>query len=251
MDDKTTYRIQLWLAWSGPVMVVTYLYFWIILGHNYPPPSAALSGAELVSQFYGKYQSDILLGQSLCAASGMLYLPWCCLLAVQMWRREKVPVLSLMQLTGGALTAWVLVMCPAMWVWCAKNATNTAVSPDLIKSVHMMSWYIYDMTYMITTVQLFGCGLFGILDRKAPTLVPRWAGWLAIGTGVGFMPLTFLAYNETGPWGINGVWGFYGIFGTWGLWFTSFTYYMFQDVKRVRVAPSPAIGVAIGQAAMR
>jgi hypothetical protein len=251
MDDKITYKLQYWMAWCGPFMVVTYLYFWIILGHNFPPPSATLTGAELVSQYYGKYQSDILLGQSLCAASGLLYLPWCCLLTVQMWRREKVPVLSLMQLTGGLLTAWVLVLCPAMWAWCAKYATTPGVQPELVKGIHMLSWYIYDMTYMITTIQLFGCGLFAILDKKTPKIIPAWAGWYALAVGVGFIPLSFLPYHEDGPFSVGGWWSFHIVFGSWGVWFSTYTYYMFQELKRIRISPAPAIGVAIGQGAAR
>jgi hypothetical protein len=251
MDDKTTHRVQYWVAWCGPLMVITYLYFWIILGHNFPPPSAALSGAQLVSEFYGRYQSDILLGQSLCAASGLLYLPWVCLLTVQIWQREKVPVLALMQFAGGLLTSWVLVLCPAMWAWCARYATTPGIDPEIIKAVHMMSWYIYDMTYMITTIQLLGCGLFAILDKKTPKIFPVWAGCLAVAVGIIFVPLSFLPYHDQGPLSIGGWWSFHVVFGTWGLWFCSYSYFMFQNLKRIRISPSPAIGVAIGQTAAR
>jgi hypothetical protein len=245
MDDKLTYQVQRWTAWTGPVMVVTYLAFWIILGHNHPPPSSGLTGAQLVADYYGSHRDDILLGMSLCAFSGILYLPWTVLLTVQMWRREKVPVLSLMQLTGGTLTAWLLAMCPAMWAWCARYATTPGVDPELVKSVHMVSWYIYDMTYMVTTVQLFGCGVFALLDRKLPAIFPRWAGWVAIWTGVCFLPLTLIPYFEDGPVALNGWWNFYVAFASWGVWFCSYSYFMFKDVKRLSVAPAPAIGQAM------
>lgn len=246
MDDKVAYQVQRWTAWTGPVMVVTYLAFWIILGHNHPPPSTALTGAQLVAQYYAPNQSDILLGMALCAFSGLLYLPWSCLLAVQMWRREKVPVLTLLQLTGGVLTAWLLAACPAMWAWCARYATTPGVDPELVKSVHMVSWYIYDMTYMVTTIQLAGCGLFALLDKKAPAIFPRWAGWVAIWTGLSFLPLTFIPYFDDGPIAANGLWNFYVVFISWGVWFCSYSFFMFREVKRNAAAPFAALGQAVG-----
>jgi len=245
MDDKTTYQIQRWACWSGPVMVVSYLIFWIILGHNYPPPSVAQSGADLVKNYYVPYRGDILLGMSLCAFSGLLYLPWSVLLTTQMWRREKVPVLSLLQLMGGALTAWVLVLSPAMWAWCAKYAGTPGVDGELIKSVHMVSWYIYDMTYAITTMQLIGCGMFALLDKKTPAIFPRWCGWAALWAGFTFFPLTFLPYFDEGPLSFSGGWNFFVVFVSWGVWFTSYSVFMFKEVGRIRVAPAPGIGQAV------
>lgn len=243
MNAMDSVKVQTWCAWCGPAMVVTYLFFWIILGHNYPPPSPAYSGAELVANYYGKYRNHILLGMACCAASGMLYLPWTVQLTVQMMRREKVPVLSYLQLTGGLLTAWVLVMCPAMWALCALHPN--ALNPDITKTLHLTSWYIYDMTYMITTLQLFGCGFFAILDKAKPAIYPAWAGWIAVVVGIGFIPLTLIPYFDQGIFAINGYWCFHIVFASWGVWFTSFTVYMMKDVRKLWIPAAPGLGQAI------
>jgi hypothetical protein len=242
MDDKIAHKIQYWTAWTGPVMVVTYLFCWVILGHNFPPPSPGLSGEELVANYYVKYRSNILLGMSFSAWLGILYTAWSVQLTVQMRRREKVEVLSLFQLCGGILTGWVLVMCAAFWVWCARFAGTKGVDPELIKAVHTLAWYVYDMTYTVTTIQLVGCGVFAILDKKKPAIFPAWAGWLALIAAATFFPLTFLPYFETGPLAYDGWFAFHVVFGIWGAWFTTYSYYMFKDLRRITA--SPALGVA-------
>ncbi|MCK9284118.1 MAG: hypothetical protein M0P39_07530 [Rhodocyclaceae bacterium] len=245
MDDKTTYQIQRWTAWTGPVMVVTYLFFWVILGHNFPPPSPGYSGAELVANYYVPHRDNILLGMCFSAWLGLLYVCWSVQLTCQMWRREKVPVLSLMQLAGGILTGWLLGMCAALWVWCARYAGTPNIDPELIKAVHTFSWYIYDMTWTVTAIQCVACGAFAILDKKQPAIFPAWVGWLAIATAATFIPLTFLPYFDDGPFALNGWWSFHVVFGIWGVWFTSYTYYMFQDLKRIRISPMAGVGQAI------
>ena len=104
MDDKTTYEIQRSLMWIGPVWLALYLFFWVYLGHNFPPPSPAFTGEELITNYYIKYRSDILTGMSVCAGIGMFYAVWTVQLTCMMWQREKVPILSLLQLIGGVLT---------------------------------------------------------------------------------------------------------------------------------------------------
>jgi len=245
LDDKTTHKIQRGLAWTGPVMVVTYLVCWVILGHNFPPPSPTMSGEELVTDYYVKYRSSILLGMSFSAWLGILYTAWSVLLTVQMWRREKTPVLSLLQLCGGILTGWVLAFCAAMWVWCARFAGTPGISPDLVRAVHTLAWFVYDMTWTVTAIQLVGCSVFAIVDKKEPAIFPAWAGWLALITGATFLPLTFLPYFDTGPFAYDGWFSFHVVFGTWGLWFTSYSYYMFKDLRRINVFPSLGVAQAI------
>lgn len=250
MDDKTTYQIQYWTAWSGPVFIATYFYFWVYLGHNFPPPSTGYSGQELVANYYAKYRSDILLGMSVTTFFGFMYMVWSVLMTCQMLRREKVPVLSLLQLTGGVLTAWLLGGCPAMLAWCARYAGTPGVDPELIKSVHLVSWYIFDMCYVVASIQMVGCGVFAILDKKKPTLYPAWIGWLALLSAASFFPLTFFPYVDEGAFAGDGWWSFYVIFGSWGAFIVSYTYYMFQDIKRIRTSPALAVGQAVSQGRM-
>src|SRR5258708_33299309 len=151
MNEDILRKVQIVCAWCGPAFVVFYGLSWCILGHNYPPPDSTYSAADLVNKFYLKYRGDILLGQSLSTCLGMLYLPWTCQLSAMMWKRDKSHILSLRQLTGGVLTPWVLAFCPALLLWCAGMAGS--VDPVIVKSVHFMGWYLYDLTYITTHLE--------------------------------------------------------------------------------------------------
>lgn len=230
MNPTVVRNVQILCAWCGPAFVVLYGLAWVVLGHNAPPPSLAGTGAQLVAGYYLKYRGQILLGQCLATCFGMLYLPWTCQLAVMMWLREKAPILSLLQLTGGLLTAWVLVFSPALWVWCAEMAPT--LDPELIKAVHTLAWYVYDMTYMITTIQVIAICLFVFLDRAQPRIMPRWAGVLALFSGLSFLPLTFLPYFKTGLLAVNGYWSFHVAFVTYGLFTAIIGYHMARSLRR-------------------
>jgi len=233
MDDTTSRKIQLFCAYCGPAFVILYGLTWVVLGHNYPPPDPMFTAQELVDNFYLKYQSQILLGQCLSSALGILYMVWACQLSVQMWRREKAPILSLLQLTGGLLTGWVLIFCPVLWAWCAEMAGK--VNPDWIKAVHTMAWYIYDMTYMITTVEVIAICVFVFCDKEKPGLMPRWVAVLALFSGLSFLPLTFLPYIKSGPFAVNGYWSYHVAFISYGLFTAIIGPYMVQDIRRVKI----------------
>ena len=247
ISEKATYRLQYWVCWSGPIMAVTYIYFWAICGHNLPPPSHGWSGQELWDNYYVKYRSDILMGMCMNAWLGLIYVIWSVLLGVQMWRRERVPILSLIQILGGALTGWLLGHCAAHWVWCARWAGTVGIDPEMTKEVHFIAWYIYDMTWLVTSMQVWSLGIFGLLDKEKPSLYPRWVSWLSIAAGVSWIPLTVLPYFDEGPLAVNGWFNFGIVFGMWGLWFISKSYYMFQEVKRTRISAAPGIGQAVSQ----
>jgi len=246
MNDNLARKIQIACAWCGPAFVIVYGLTWAVLGHNYPPPDPTFSAVDLVNNFYLKYRSQILLGQSLSAATGILYLLWACQLTVQMWQRERTPILSLLQLTGGVLTTWVLIFCPVLWAWCAEMAVSTDPQMiQMIKNVHFLAWYTYDMTYMITTVEVIAIFLLVIADKTKPALMPRWAAGLALFSGLSFLPLSFLPYFKTGIFALNGYWSYHVAFITYGLFTGIIGYYMVKDLKRVRVAASPGLGQSI------
>mgnify|MGYP000594281703 CR=1 FL=1 len=54
-------------------------------------------------------------------------------------------------------TALPFAFCSAMWAACAVLVGQ--VSPEIIKMVHTFSWFIFDCTYMITTMQMVAMGL--------------------------------------------------------------------------------------------
>jgi hypothetical protein len=246
MDETLSQRIQLVCAWCGPAFVLLYALSWAVLGHNYPPPDPGFTAQELIDNFYLKYRDQIMLGQSLSSAFGILYLVWACQLTVQMWRREPTPILSIIQAAGGLLTGWVLIFCPALWVWCAEVA-GTA-DPEMIKAVHFLAWFVFNMTYMITTVEVTALFVLVMADKQKPALMPKWAASLALFSGLSFLPLTFLPYFKSGPFAVNGLWSYWVAFVSYALFTAILGPYMAQDIKRGKIPAAADLGPAISHA---
>ena len=82
MDSDTKRMVNIAVAWCGPVFVLGYIIFWAMLGHNVPPPNVmGMTPEQLVSEYYGKYQSEISVGMIGCCVVGLIYTPWSLLLA--------------------------------------------------------------------------------------------------------------------------------------------------------------------------
>jgi hypothetical protein len=244
MEPKTMRAVEQGLAWCGPLFVVTFTIFWGIMGHNIPPPNMmAMSAEQLVSEYYGKYD-DISVGMIGSATFGLLYMVWSCLLA-SLLRDENgnYSVLTFMELAGGLLTGWLLAFCPAMWAACALMVGQ--VEPGIIKMVHTMTWYIFDTTYMITTIQMTGLGLYTVLNKKQ-TIFPAWAGWSCIVIGAMFVPLVIMPFVSEGPFVVPGLWNFWIVFGAWLLGFFSvYSYFILKHVYGP-LSPEPSGRLATG-----
>ncbi len=242
MDKETKNMVELAVACCGPLFVLGYLVFWGIMGHNIPPPNVmGMTGEQLIAEYYGRYQSSISIGMAGCCVVGLLYLPWSCQLSLMMRDENGAGnVFSLMELTGGALTAWVLAFCPAIWLTCA--ILSSSLDPSLIKLLHTAGWFIYDVTFMITTVQLTGLGLYTILNKRQ-TVFPAWAGWCAIAIGIIFVPLVLIPFVDKGPFALSGSWNFFIVFGSWLFgFFTPYSYFMLKELsaRRREFLPSAA-----------
>lgn len=242
MKKDTDLKAQLGAALCGPVFVIGYLIFWGLLGHFVPPPSVTLSASDLMNVYYSKFDADILLGMSVSAVIGIVYMPWTAQISAMMRNPEHdSPTLANIQLLGGGITAWLLAACPAMWAHAAKIAPT---DPVMAQAIYQDAWYIYDLTYLITTTQMVSIGVYALTDPRVKPLFPKWAAVLSIGSGLSFLGLTIIPYVTSGPFTIGGWWNFYIVFGSWLLWFSSLSYYMITNITRrmrgaVAVANAP------------
>ncbi len=231
MEESANRAIERGLAWCGPVFVVGYFLFWGILGQNMPPPNMiGMTPEQLVSEYYGKYPN---LGIAMIGSAtfGLFYTVWSCLLASLMRDANgNMTALSFLELAGGILTGWLLAFCPAMWAACAILVDQ--VDPGMIKMVHTFSWIIFDCTYMITTMQMVGLGLWTVLNKRQ-TMFPDWAGWTSIAIGISFVALVIMPFVDEGPFAVDGLFNYWIIFGTWFFaFFAAYNYFVLKHVYR-------------------
>jgi hypothetical protein len=139
-------------------------------------------------------------------------------------------VLSFLELAGGILTGWLLSFVPALWATCAF--LHGQVDAGTIKSLHVLGWIIYDCTYMITTMQMVGLGLWTILNKRQ-RMFPVWAGWASIAIGTSFVALVLMPFVTDGPFAVGGIWNYWIVFGTWLLaFFAVYNYYVLKHVYK-------------------
>ena len=229
-NTKLDLQIQMACAWFGPICILGYLVFWGILGHNIPPPTPGWSAEELMANYFAPYHSEILAGMVGCAVVGILYVPWVAELCALMRRKEhESPVLANIQLLGGGITAWLLAMCPAMWALAAWYNTSNPMLTDML---WRMAWFIYMLTYMITTVEMVACGVYTLIDKSKEPIFPPWAGWIAIFCGLTFVVDSTVPYFGHGPFALNGLIDFYVTFTCWLIWFAIYSYLMIAYLSR-------------------
>ncbi len=229
MTTKQNLRYQFLAASSGFAFEILFTIFWAGFGHNLPPASPNLSGPELAT-FFALHHNAILLGNGMAALVAVLWIPWTAQLTVAMWRIEgSSPVLTIIQLIGGVLTAWVLMFCPAIW---ATAAFRPEINSNLVRMLNDLGFILFNITYAVTSVQAIAAGLVGLADKSARPLFPRWVcGW-AIFTGLSFIPLTAMPFFKTGPLAWNGLISFWTLFGTYFIWTASMGFCMAKDASR-------------------
>lgn len=230
MDERTRLRYQLICAWCGPMFLVTFVLFWGVIANNIPNPAPSLT-AEALKERYLLNLGEIRLGFIMSLITVCFYMPWTCVLAAQMRRIEgtEMPVLSYLQLIGGALTVMVVSFSAVFWV-------VAAFRPDAPASTFQMmtdtGWLIIDLCYACTTLQMVAAALIGLADKSKVPLFPRWVCFLTIWCGISFFPASLTGVLKTGPFAWNGVLSYYIPYFCWLCWFSTASIYMIKEVRR-------------------
>jgi hypothetical protein len=159
-----------------------------------------------------------------------LWIPWTAQLTIVMWRIEgSSPVLTIVQVIGGALTAWVLMFCPAIW---AVAAFRPDIDPSTIRMLNDLGFILFNITYAVTSVQAIAAGIVGLADESATPVFPRWVSYWAIFAGLSFIPISAMPFFKTGPLAWNGAITFWSLFGTYFIWTASMGVCMAKDASR-------------------
>jgi len=229
MTERQNLRYQLLAAQCGFLFEALFTIFWGFFGHNLPPVSPALS-ANALAGYFAAHRNSILFGNLMAAAISFLWIPWTAQLAVVMRRIEGAsPLLTIIQVSGGILTAWVLMFCPAIW---ATAAFRTDYQPATVRMLNDLGFILFNTTYAVTSVQAIAAGLVGLADNsERPAFSRLVSGW-AIFTGFSFIPLTVMPFFKSGPLAWNGALCFWGLFGTYFAWTASMGLSMIRDASR-------------------
>lgn len=229
MNARENLRWQVFAAECGIAFEILFTIFWGFFAHNLPPAAPSLTGPQLAAHF-AAHRDAILFGNSMAALVAVLWIPWTAQLTVVMRRIEGTsPVLTIIQLSGGILTAWVLMFCPAIW---ATAVFRTDLEPNTIRALNDLGFILFNITYAVTSVQAIAAGIVGLAEQGERRVFPRWVSCWAIFAGLSFLILTAMPFYKTGPIAWNGAISFWGLFGTYFVWTGSMGLCMIRDARR-------------------
>lgn len=140
-------------------------------------------------------------------------------------------MLSLIQLSGGVLTTWVVISCPVFW---ATAAFRPDLSPDIIRMLDDLGFLVFNLTYMPTTLQAVATGLAGLAECSAAPVFPRWACYLVIIAGIANLPVTLVPFFLKGPLAWNGWFNFPVPGAAFYIWGVIISIYMLKNARQRR-----------------
>jgi hypothetical protein len=198
---------------------------------NLPPAGPGLSAAE-IARHYGENSVRIRIGFVAAVVLVCLYMPWTAVLTARLARIEGPgPMLSYLQLIGGALTVMVVSMSATFWIAAAFRPER---SPEITQMLHDMGWLTIDQLYFCTTLQMVAAAIVGLCDKSAKPMLPRWACWYAIWAGLTFLPASLTAFLKDGVFAWNGIASYYFPYFAWLSWFSIFSYCIIAAIGRER-----------------
>ncbi|MEX1667364.1 hypothetical protein AB4876_00495 [Zhongshania guokunii] len=239
MDEKTAFRHELISAWCGPAFLISFIIFWVILGHNFPNPSPALT-ADALQARYAENLGSIRLGFIISMIIVVFYLPWTALLSTQMARIEgRFPVMAYLQLLGGGLTVMVVSFSAFFWVAAAFRPDQDPATTQMLTD---LGWLCIDLQYACTTLQMIAAALVGLADKREVPLFPRWACYVTIWCGLSFLPASLTGVLKTGPFAWDGILSYYIPYACWLGWYTIASTYMIKEVnRRIKASEGTAV----------
>lgn len=231
--DRFAFRVWRLCAWSGVLYATAGLIFWALIAGFLPAPHESLSGAG-IKNFFLDHQTRIRVGMVGYIAIAAFYLPWSVVVARVMRRIEgRYGVLHRIEYFGGIATTFVTLFSGVAWL--AASFRTADRSPGEIQLLSDVGWFVFDCTFMVTSLQFVALGAAILLDRRPAPYLPHWLAWLAFLTAASFVPLVAMPFLTTGPFAWNGLVNYWVALGLFFALIYSLTWYLLGAIRRIEV----------------
>jgi hypothetical protein len=228
LRDSLSPRMQLFCVWCGPAAAILYLIFFAGVSKFIPPPSPHWTAAH-VAHFFAAHRTAIRIGQIGGLVSSMLFFPFFTVIAVQIGRSERGPLLALLEYGAGLMLVVWFGLCSMLWI---VATFRSDVSPNTVRLLNDFSWLVFVMLFPEYVVQMMSIGVAALRDKSPNPVWPRWSGyfnmWIAF-SGIGGGLAVFFKH---GPFAWNGLIGFYAPLAMFGVWLVVTTYLLHTGIKR-------------------
>lgn len=219
-------------AWSGPLFLLIFIVFWGLMGFNIPPFSGSLPAAEIAKNF--RIHADLdRTGMAISMSFAVLYAIWSIVIGKVMERVVgENNILVTLEIWGGGLTVVpVLVSCS---FWLTGGYRPEALPAPVLQMLYDMAWLLIDMSYSVTSLQMFAMGIAFLSDRRARPLFPKWVSWYGIWVGAMFFLEILMPFFKNGPFARQGILNFWIEFLIWFFWIVVVSMAIFAAIGRLR-----------------
>jgi hypothetical protein len=242
--------IQRVLIWTGPLMLVLFALGFMYLAEYLPPPSAQLSPEALVARLQANL-TGFRIGMVVTMCGFAMMVTWAVGIAGRVYAREgRLPLLTYVQL--GSVAIGSLIGQGACWIFEATAYRLDDTDPHIIRALHDLGWFTFLAPWPSFTIWCFAQALAIFRDDRPEPGLPRWTGYLAVWTGILFLPACLIFFFKTGPMAWNGVIAFYIPVFIFFIWVVGLTVPALQSLRREeQAAESPHERVGSAGAAGR
>jgi hypothetical protein len=209
-------RLQRGAAWTGLVMVVLLLVFFLIIGKLIPPFDPT-DGADKITRFLIANKLRIRLGVTLSLIGATLMLPFLAVICARIRRVEgRFGILTAGQLLASAYFV------PGFWVSLMSFATALfrpeSRSPEITQAFTDMFWLMFVGVAEVAVAQAVVLAIAAFVDQGIPRTFPRWFGYFNVWYALLTLPGALVVLFNDGPLAWNGVFAFWIPLTAFSVW---------------------------------
>lgn len=222
-------KVQRFLIWSGPLMVVLWVGAFLLVAGFIPPHDPAAT-AEQIVRLYAQRTGAIKIGMVVSMLGSALLVPWAVAVSGQLKRIDGARALADVQMVSCALLS--LEFITPIGVWMAASFRFDARSPEVTQALNDLGWILFMTVIWSLWVQLIAIGAAILIDRRDEPILPRWLGYLNLWVALLIIPAGVVLFFKQGPFAWNGVIGFYVPLTAFCIWMAAMTLVMHRSLTR-------------------
>ena len=226
MDKKSV----LLCLWCGPLMVLTWIIGFMVLGGFVPPPGAHLPATE-IAEFYQANTVAIRTGMVFCIISTTLIVPWGIGIAARVREAEgNVPVLFYTQVAMAIISGTVSILSAIFWQIASFRPFET--SPEIIQAFNDAAWFLFLVSWPPFSVWYIALALSIFRDKRPQPGFPRTIAYMSLWFALAVAPAGMMAFFKAGPFAWQGLLALYVPMATFLTWIASLSVYAIRATMR-------------------
>ncbi|MCV6983260.1 hypothetical protein H7I53_23970 [Mycolicibacterium pulveris] len=210
--------------------LVLFAFGFMFVARYLPPPSPQLSPEDLAARL----QANLIgfrIGMVITMVGFALLVTWAMGIAARTHAPEAhLPVLTYIQL--GSVAIGSLIGQGACWIFQAAAYRLDDTDPYIVRALHDLGWFTFLAPWPSFTVWCFAQAAAIFRDARPEPGLPRWTGYLAVWTGLLFIPACLIFFFKTGPMAWNGAIAFYIPVFIFFIWVVGLTVPALRSLQR-------------------